>query len=103
MRISLLRILLPLLLLFAQQQALVHELSHYSKALEQAQSQHKQLPESKSCEKCVVFAHIAGAVHSEAPQLFTPKFTYELPQYLQVASIATDNVSPRSRGPPVFL
>lgn len=103
MRLSLLRFLLPLLLLFAQQQALVHELSHYGKALEQAQSQHKQLPESKSCEKCLVFAHIAGAVHSEAPQLLTPKFAYDHPQHLQVASIAAEIVSPRSRGPPVFL
>ncbi len=103
MRLSSLRFLLPLLLLFAQQEALVHELGHYGKALGQVQTPHKQAPESKSCEKCVVFAHIAGAVHSEAPQLLTPELAYDHPQRLQVASTAAEIVSPRSRGPPVFL
>ena len=103
MRLSFLKFLLPFLLLFAQQEALVHELSHVGEALEQAQSPHKQVPESKACEKCVVFAHIAGIVHSEAPQLLTPALSYDHPQLQQVASIAAEIPSPRSRGPPVFL
>jgi len=103
MHVSLLRYLLPLFLLFAQQEALVHELSHYGEAIERAQSPRKQVPETKSCEKCVVFAHIAGAVHSEAPQLTTLNLAYDRPQQLTLASIAADVPSPRSRGPPSFL
>lgn len=103
MRRSLLKFLLPLLLLFAQQEALVHELSHAGEALAQIQSPGKQVPQSKACEKCVVFAHIASAVHSDAPQLVTPSLSYDHPQQVQVASIAADIPSPRSRGPPLFL
>ncbi|MCX7175473.1 MAG: hypothetical protein NT159_16410 [Proteobacteria bacterium] len=81
----------------------MHELSHYGKALEQAQLQHKHLPESNSCEKCVVFAHIAGVVHSQAPQLVTLSLGYDHTQPLQVASIAAEIPSPHNRGPPLFL
>jgi hypothetical protein len=103
MRFSFLRFLLPLFLLFAQQEALLHELSHYGEAIERAQSPRKQVPETKSCEKCVVFAHIAGAVHSEAPQLTAPNLSYDRPQPPTLASIAADVPSPRSRGPPTSL
>lgn len=103
MRLGLLKFLLPLLLLFAQQEALVHELSHYGQALEQAESPGKQSPESKACEKCVVFANIAGAVHSDVTRLPVPDLAYDHPPQLQVASFAAQTPSPRSRGPPVFL
>jgi hypothetical protein len=103
MRLSLLKFLLPLLLLFSQQDALVHELSHIGEELAQLQSPSKQVPDSKPCAKCIVFAHIAGAVHSEAPQLPAQNLAYAQPGQAQVASFAAETPSPRSRGPPLFL
>ena len=103
MYLTLLRFLLPLLLLFAQQEALVHELGHVGEALAQLQSPGKQVPDSKPCDKCIVFAHIAGAVRSEAPQPPALNLAYANPQPVQVASTAAEVPSPRSRGPPAFL
>ncbi len=99
----LLSYLLPLLLLLAQQGASVHELSHYGEALKEARSSHQHVPKSKSCERCLVFAQIAGAVRSEAARIATPDLLFERPQHQSVASIAGRISSPRSRGPPVFL
>ena len=103
MRLSLLKFLLPLLVLFAQQEALVHELGHVGEALAQAQSPGKQVPDNKPCDECIVFAHIASAVYSQALQLPTLDLAYADPQRVQVVSIAAEIPSPRSRGPPLFL
>jgi len=103
MRLSLLKFMLPLLLLFSQQEALLHELGHVGDELARLQSPSKQVPDSKPCSKCIVFAHIAGAVHSEVPQLFAQDLAYAPPEQMQVASIAAEIPSPRSRGPPHFL
>lgn len=103
MRLPLLKFVLPLFLLFAQQEALLHEIGHYGEAIKLAESPDKNAPEGKPCEKCVVFANIAGAVHSEAPAFITPEFAYDQPQLLTPASIAAEIPAPRSRGPPLFL
>ena len=103
MRLALLKFMLPLLLLFSQQEALLHELGHVGDELAQLQSPGKQVPDSKPCGKCIVFAHIAGAVHSEVPQPFAQDLAYAPPEQVQVASIAAETPSPRSRGPPHFL
>ena len=100
----LLSYLLPFLLLLAQQGASVHELSHYGEAaLKQGHSSHQQIPKNKSCERCLVFAQIAGAVHSEAPRIATPNLFHQHPQYFFVASFAERISSARNRGPPHFL
>jgi hypothetical protein len=103
MRLPFLKFLLPLFLLFAQQEALLHEIGHYGEAIKLAESPDKNVPEGKPCERCVVFANIAGAVHSDAPALITLYLTYDLPHQPTSISIAAEVPSPRSRGPPYFL
>jgi hypothetical protein len=103
MRLPFLKYLLPLFLLFAQQEALLHEIGHYGEAIKFAESPDKKAPEGKPCEKCVAFANIAGAVHSDAAALITPDLTYDQPQQATSISIAAEVPSPRNRGPPLFL
>ena len=105
MRSTLLKFLLPILLLLAQQTALAHEFSHLGEALGQAHQQgsHKQLPGHTSCEQCVAFAHLSGAVRSEALPPLVDFLSYDLSTSLPVAELAAETLSPRSRGPPAFL
>jgi len=51
-------------LLFAQQGAVLHALSHFADSVP-AQSQHeKHLPHSPACDKCVAYADIGSTVSS---------------------------------------
>lgn len=58
----LLFLLLAFALLFAQQGAAVHALSHLTEPLPSHSQQDKQLPHSPTCEKCVVYAGVGTAV-----------------------------------------
>lgn len=55
-------LLLAFALLFAQQGAAVHALSHLAELLPGHSQQDKQLPHSPACEKCVVYAGVGSAV-----------------------------------------
>lgn len=55
-------LLLSLVLLFAQQGAARHNLSHLSEPLSSHQQQDKQLPHSPACDKCVVYAGLGSAL-----------------------------------------
>ena len=55
-------LLLAFALLFAQQGAAVHALSHLAEPLASHSQQDKQLPHSPACEKCVVYAGVGSAV-----------------------------------------
>lgn len=55
-------LLLALALLFAQQGAAVHALSHLSEPLPSQSRQDKQLPHSPACDKCVAYAGVGSAV-----------------------------------------
>jgi len=103
MRLPLLKYLLPLFLLFAQQETLLHEIGHYGEAIKLAESPDKNAPEGTPCEKCVAYANIAGAVHSDVPALIAPDLSFDQPQQATSISIAAEVPSPRSRGPPLFL
>lgn len=105
MRTTLLKFLLPLLLLLAQQGVLAHEISHLGEALGQASQHegHKQLPGSLSCEKCLAFAHLSGGPTSEPPPPLVDFLSYDHSTSLAAADLAAETLSPRSRGPPVFL
>jgi hypothetical protein len=93
-------LLLPLLLLFAQQGALRHELSHLPKpslvCVKEAPPVHDH------CSLCLAFAHLSGGAKTETP-------TFALAQDLAFASAPEPRPSnpslatppPRSRGPPV--
>jgi hypothetical protein len=104
MRVSALRFLLPLFLLFAQQEGLLHEIGHSGEAIRWVASTGKHAPaDGKPCDKCLAFAAIAGAVHSEAPALIVLHLAFDQPLQSERASIAAEMPSPRSRGPPLFL
>lgn len=57
-------LLLALVLLFAQQGAALHALSHLAERLPEQSRQDKQLPHSPACDKCVVYAEVEGALAS---------------------------------------
>lgn len=60
----LLFLLLAFTLLFAQQGAVIHALSHLSEPLPTQSQQDKQLPHSPACDKCVVYAGVSTALAS---------------------------------------
>jgi len=102
LRKSLLIFLLPLLLLFAQQVAAVHEIGHFSD-WKSSQSGGKQSPAGKYCEECFAFASISGATTSADTAFVAPDLAFELPASCAVAFIATDAPACRNRGPPAIL
>jgi hypothetical protein len=59
-------LLLALALLFTQQGAAVHALSHLSERLSSQSQQDKQLPHSSACDKCVVYAGAGAALAPSA-------------------------------------
>jgi hypothetical protein len=99
--------LLPILLLLAQQGAILHELGHFASDTQRVQSRNQQpgpLPAPGApCEKCVVFAHLSGAVAPHVPVFNAPLLVYALVERAIVAQRSTDTPAARSRGPPSFL
>ncbi|MES2759254.1 MAG: hypothetical protein V4693_17930 [Pseudomonadota bacterium] len=81
-RQSIIRVLLSLLLLLTQQMAIAHAMTHWAGApggaaqLHQASAQlddggvASAFAQDKACEKCLAFAHLAGAVGSPARCFF---------------------------------
>ncbi|GAO37213.1 hypothetical protein SCT_2631 [Sulfuricella sp. T08] len=61
---------LAFVLLFAQQGAVLHALSHFADGVPTQSQQDKHLPHSPACDKCVVYAGIGGAAPS-SPPVFT--------------------------------
>jgi hypothetical protein len=98
-----LALLLPLLVVLAQQGALLHELTHvyYSgRALGAQLRGDDQLPDDASCPNCQAFAQVTHPA-SGSPTAFTPPRVPYLrcpdPSYRIVHA---DAPTPRSRGPP---
>ena len=96
-------LLVPLLLVIAQQGAMLHELSHYART-EAAGDSKKQSHRGDTCELCLAFAQIgsaAPALAAVAPLL--PDLIHELapvkPVHLETAELPAE----RSRGPPLDL
>ena len=106
-RKSLVSYLLPILLLLAQQGAVLHELGHFVADVEHAQSRGKQ-PDPRQlpgapCEKCIVFAHLSGAVAPSIPVIVIPQLAFALFGRVAEAQRSNDSPSARSRGPPSTL
>ncbi len=59
-------LLLAFALLFAQQGAAMHALSHLAEPLSSHSQQDKQLPHSPACDKCVVYAGVGSAITSSS-------------------------------------
>ena len=95
-------LLLPLLLLVAQQGVALHELSHYTAA--ETQDGKKQSPREDVCELCLAFAQVGSAAtqQSVAAPLLTD-LSYQLTPVLPVVAGAIHLPAERSRGPPLFL
>jgi len=94
---------IPLLLVVAQQGAMLHELSHYAPTAAAGDSK-KQAPRGDACELCLAFAQIGSAAPPQnvvAPLL--ADLSHEVapgkPVHVQTAQLPAE----RSRGPPLFL
>jgi len=95
-------LMLPLLLLVAQQGAVLHELSHYA-AAERHDGQ-KQSPRGDACDLCLAFAQVGSAAAPQPPAaLLLAGRSHRLAPALPVYAQATHVPAERSRGPPLFL
>jgi hypothetical protein len=109
-RKSLLSLLLPLFLLLAQQGAILHELAHFAADqrtqradIQQGQQPSPQQAPGTTCEKCVVFAHLSGAVMPDIPAIDMPRLAFALHGHVAFSRRNAEIPAARSRGPPVFL
>jgi hypothetical protein len=94
---------LPLLVLFAQQGALLHELSHvyYSgQVLGSQLHQDEQLPDNSLCPACQAFAQIGHSAIGHAALVAPPPASYLPSPEPSHRLLRADAPAPRSRGPP---
>ena len=106
MRKLLLTFVLPLILLFSQQGAVVHELSHLTDAVSRAasgQGSSGQQPGDLQCEACLAFAHLAGVATAQVAHPALLSFSFAVPANEAPVFIAADAPTARSRGPPTIL
>lgn len=89
-------------LLFAQQGALAHGISHFLSD-EAPLQQDQQLPNSKVCDKCLAFAGISGALHSDSPIILLNDADAGLFASVAHCFLSTSFLAFSSRAPPVFL
>jgi hypothetical protein len=92
---------LSLLLVFAQQGAVLHELGHLSAGERAAGSALRaQLPAGGPCATCEAFAQLANPASGAAHTLSASAPAYFAAPAPVYAIIAADTLTPRSRGPP---
>ena len=91
-----------LTLLFVQQVALAHGVSHFLSD-EAPSQQDKQLPNSKVCDKCLAYAGISGALHSDSPIILLHDTNTGLFASFAHCFLSTSFLAFSSRAPPVFL
>ena len=91
--------LLILLLLFAQQAAYAHAISHLGKE----PPAKEQLAHSKLCGKCVSFEKIAGVAPAGVPVLLSPDLLFAQPLDADYVFSPRTVAAFHSRAPPVFL
>jgi hypothetical protein len=90
---------LILLLLFAQQAAFAHAISHIGKQ----PPANEQLAHSKLCDKCVSFEKISGVAPTSPPPLLALQLVFTPPSQASRAFTPRTVVVFQGRGPPVFL
>ncbi|HSY08563.1 MAG TPA: hypothetical protein VK820_08530 [Steroidobacteraceae bacterium] len=93
-------LVLPLLLVFAQQSAMLHELSHIHRAASEQLRYEDSLLGGKICEICMAFAQVgnpAFAAIAILPAVAAVRHYAPEPIY---SIIAAEPPAPRSRGPP---
>lgn len=89
-----------LALLFAQQGAAWHALSHLAESLPAHSGQDKNLPHSPACDKCVVYAGIGSAAPSSPPPFAAQETTVILAAVLLLLFFPAPLHSYLSRAPP---
>ena len=93
-------LLLPLLLLFAQQGELRHEYGHYAQA---ATSCQKAPAAIELCPLCLAYAQLAGAASTDiAPPMLLAGLAFHFGPAFASASVASGAPTPRNRGPPLL-
>jgi hypothetical protein len=93
-------LILPLLLVFAQQGAMLHELSHIHAAGSDQGRYENDLLAGKFCDTCAAFAQVgnpASATVAVLPAVATVRHYVPAPLY---SIVAAEALPPRSRGPP---
>jgi hypothetical protein len=95
-------IFFALALLFAQQGALAHSVAHFLSD-EAPSQQDKQLPNSKVCDKCLAYAGMSGALHSDSPNILLHDSNAGLFTGVAHCFFSTSFLAFSSRAPPVFL
>lgn len=105
-RTLLLPLLLPVLLLLAQQAALLHELGHWRglahRQADAAAAGRQQGPGDSLCLLCLGFAQVAGATTGTVPSLPTlPPPPWAPSARREIAAAALALAAARSRGPPL--
>lgn len=97
---SFLSLLFVFLLLFAQQQALVHPLEHFADAQQQSSNHKNILPHSDNCAKCAALAGVASALGSKSQSVIASNSTFELISF-ETQSLFSQPFQPyQSRAPP---
>ena len=87
-------------LLFVQQGALWHGVSHTTAPTNSQQDQ--SLPHSEQCEKCVAFAHTGAAVPAQPLHFVLPVRSIARIQFDVPAALPALNLPYQSRAPPVL-
>lgn len=95
-------IVLPLLLVFAQQGAMLHELSHYAAAATH-DSEKQHLPGGEVCSLCLAFAHLGAGLAPNVPVLPTLDLLQAPAPLPEAICIAAERPAACSRGPPSLL
>lgn len=114
MRKLYLSLLLPLLLLLAQQCAAWHAIEHlghgrapFRPAVIGPQDSKAWTAEESStdklCETCLAFAQLGWVAKSDAPLLSLLSFSFVRVQWVQTAFMATETPAHRNRGPPSYF
>jgi len=91
--------LLILLLLFAQQAAYAHAISHLGKE----PPAKERLAHSKLCDKCVSFEKVSGVAPASVPVLVSLNLAFAQPLSVDYAFSPLTVAAFHSRAPPFFL
>lgn len=101
-RISMRSLLLPLLMLVAQQGQLLHELAHLGEPVTHREGGKKLAP--SSCEVCLAFGKVDGAAPAAEPRLpLLDEIAFAAVVGPLVAWGGTAPLVPGNRDPPAFL
>ena len=98
-------LLLPLLLLIAQQGAVLHGLSHFiaTHSSDRRSEPERQQPHSGPCELCLAFAHLDAAAKPQPLATLPPVLGFEVVDVSRVLTRPLPVPPEQSRGPPTFL